>query len=126
MEPNVSTLERAFQLAATGLFSTVSEIKLKLMREGYRYELVEGPLLTKRRVSTKAKHYPLIMIRFLIDLGWDLVMHCKLCLVDLPQQWGNRVRLVVGFTREQPNHHADKSSPLRAVRLHSSNHLSGG
>ena len=57
MDPNVSTLERAFQLAATGLFSTVSEIKLKLMREGYRYELVEGPLLTKQLLAaiTKAR-----------------------------------------------------------------------
>ena len=43
MKPNVSALERAFELAATGHFSTVSEIKLKLLREGYQYEQVEGP-----------------------------------------------------------------------------------
>jgi len=45
----------ALQLAATGLFSTVSEIKLKLMREGYRYELVEGPLLTKQLLAAISK-----------------------------------------------------------------------
>ena len=57
MEPNISTLERAFQLAATGLFSTVSEIKLKLMHEGYRYEQVEGPELSKQLSAaiTKAR-----------------------------------------------------------------------
>ena len=48
MEPNVSTLERAFDLAATGLFSTVTEIRLRLAREGYRPELVERPELIKQ------------------------------------------------------------------------------
>ena len=42
MKPNISTLERAFELAATGLFSTVTEIKLRLAREGYQFEQVEG------------------------------------------------------------------------------------
>ena len=51
MEPNVSTLERAFHLAGTGLFSTVTEIKLRLAREGYRHELVEGPELIKQLTS---------------------------------------------------------------------------
>ena len=55
MDPNVSTLERAFQLAATGLFSTVSEIKLKLMREGYQYEQVEGPQLQRQLTDAIAK-----------------------------------------------------------------------
>ena len=55
MEPNVSTLERAFQLAATGLFSTVTEIKLKLAREGYRHELIEGPELTKQLLVAMTK-----------------------------------------------------------------------
>ena len=35
MQPNLSPIERAFQLAATGRYSTVSEIKLQLAREGY-------------------------------------------------------------------------------------------
>jgi hypothetical protein len=55
MEPNVSTLERAFYLAATGRFATVTEIKLKLAREGYRHELVEGPELTKQLLSAMTK-----------------------------------------------------------------------
>ena len=51
MEPNVSTLERAFYLAGTGLFSTVTEIKLRLAREGYRQEMVEGLELTKQLMA---------------------------------------------------------------------------
>jgi hypothetical protein len=42
MDPNVSTLERAFELAATGRFLTVSEIKLRLHRGGYHHESSTG------------------------------------------------------------------------------------
>src|SRR5688572_3399355 len=35
MDPNVSTLERAFALAASGRFHKVSDIRLQLHREGY-------------------------------------------------------------------------------------------
>ena len=42
MQPNLSPIERAFQLAATSRYSTVSEIKLQLAREGYPQEQVEG------------------------------------------------------------------------------------
>lgn len=57
MEPNVSPVERAFQLAASGRYLTVSEIKLALAREGYRQELVEGRHLAKQIVAviTKAR-----------------------------------------------------------------------
>jgi hypothetical protein len=48
MDPNVSTLERAFALAASGRFHKVSDIRLQLHREGYNYELVQGPVLTKQ------------------------------------------------------------------------------
>ena len=60
MKPNVSTLERAFELAATGLFSTVTEIRLRLAREGYQQEQIEGPELAKQLVAamTKASHRP--------------------------------------------------------------------
>ena len=60
MKPNVSTLERAFELAATGLFSTVTEIRLQLAREGYQYEQVQGPELAKQLVAamTKASQRP--------------------------------------------------------------------
>ena len=55
MKPNISTLERAFELAATGLFSTVTEIKLRLAREGYQFEQVEGPELAKQLVAAMTK-----------------------------------------------------------------------
>ena len=55
MDPNVSTLERAFQLAATGRYLTVSEIKLALSREGYRHEIVDGPELSKQLVAIMTK-----------------------------------------------------------------------
>ena len=55
MEPNVSTLERAFQLAASGRCATVTEIKLRLHKEGYRYELIEGPLLAKQLMDAITK-----------------------------------------------------------------------
>jgi hypothetical protein len=48
MDPNVSTLERAFALAASGRFHKVSDIRLQLHREGYNYELVQGPALAKQ------------------------------------------------------------------------------
>jgi hypothetical protein len=55
MEPNVSTIERAFQLAATGRFLTVTEIKLQLSREGYRHELVDGPELSRQLIAAMTK-----------------------------------------------------------------------
>jgi hypothetical protein len=41
-------LERAFALAASGPFHKVSDIRLQLHREGYNYELVQGPVLAKQ------------------------------------------------------------------------------
>ena len=41
MDPNVSALERAFALAATGRFHKVSDIRLQLHKEGYNYEMVQ-------------------------------------------------------------------------------------
>ena len=55
MKENVSAIERAFELAATGTFQTVSEIKLRLHKEGYNYEQVEGPTLRKQLVEAMAK-----------------------------------------------------------------------
>jgi hypothetical protein len=57
MEPNVSAVERAFQLAASARYLTVSEIKVTLAREGYRHELVEGRQLAKQllAVITRAR-----------------------------------------------------------------------
>lgn len=55
MEPNVSAVERAFQLATSGRYLTVSEIKLTLAREGYRHELVEGRQLAKQLLAVIAR-----------------------------------------------------------------------
>ena len=57
MKPNVSTLERAFELAATGL-SAVTEIRLQLAREGYQYEQVQGAELAKQLVAAMTKASP--------------------------------------------------------------------
>ena len=51
MDPNVSTLERAFALAASGRFHKVSDIRLQLHREGYNHEMVQGLALTKQLVE---------------------------------------------------------------------------
>jgi hypothetical protein len=52
MKPNTSTLERAFELAGSGL---VSEIKRQLSREGYSYRLVHGRELSKQLVAAMTK-----------------------------------------------------------------------
>ena len=51
MDPNRSVFERAFDLAASGRFLTVNEIRLRLHREGYREELIQGPILAKQLLS---------------------------------------------------------------------------
>lgn len=48
MKPNVSAIERAFELAATGIYQSVDEIKVALHKEGYAHDQVEGPLLYKQ------------------------------------------------------------------------------
>ena len=59
MDPNQSVFERAFDLAASGRFKTVSEIRRQLRREGYREELIQGPLLAKQLVGAIEKARPL-------------------------------------------------------------------
>ena len=48
MDPNVSALERAFALAASGRFYKVSDLRLQLHREGYNHEIVQGPVLFRQ------------------------------------------------------------------------------
>ena len=48
MHVHISTVERAFQLAASGRYATVTEIRSRLAHEGYRDEQVQGPLLAKQ------------------------------------------------------------------------------
>jgi hypothetical protein len=45
MEPDKSAIERAFELARTGRFLDVSEIKDRLRNEGYFTDTVTGPTL---------------------------------------------------------------------------------
>ena len=54
MDPKTTCLERAFQLAATGRYLTVTEIKLRLHEEGYAHSQVDGPLLKRQLVDAIA------------------------------------------------------------------------
>jgi hypothetical protein len=45
MIPNITVIERAFQLAQRGTFREVHEIKEQLSREGYFTDTVMGPML---------------------------------------------------------------------------------
>ena len=46
MKPNVNSLERAFELARTGAFETVDDIKGQLHREGYSFTSIIGKHLS--------------------------------------------------------------------------------
>jgi hypothetical protein len=46
MQPNVNTLERAFELARTGEFDRIGQVKNRLKLEGYSSELVVGSYLS--------------------------------------------------------------------------------
>ena len=48
METDISVLERAFQLAATGRYDNVTQIKRQLDQEGYPTLQVSGPALFKQ------------------------------------------------------------------------------
>ena len=48
MEPNVSAVERAFQLAKTGRYPTVQDIKQHLKKEGYLPHYIEGRTLSRQ------------------------------------------------------------------------------
>jgi len=46
MKPNVNNLELAFELARTGAFASIDDIKGQLHREGYSFESVVGKHLS--------------------------------------------------------------------------------
>ena len=48
MDPNVTALERAFQLAKTGQYLGVVEIKQQLNQEGYSHNQIEGRTLIRQ------------------------------------------------------------------------------
>jgi hypothetical protein len=57
MKANVSAIERAFQLAQTGRYLTVTEIKLRLNAEGYSHSQIEGPTLCRQLSAVMTKAY---------------------------------------------------------------------
>lgn len=48
MEPYVTVVERAFQLAKTGKYASVGSIKLQLRDEGYSPHQIEGRVLQRQ------------------------------------------------------------------------------
>jgi len=48
MKPNISPLERAFDLARTGEYRNVTEIKRVLVAEGYTIHQITGPTLVRQ------------------------------------------------------------------------------
>ncbi len=48
MKPHTTSLERAFQLAESGQFVTLDNIRIKLKNEGYDIRQMEGRSLLKQ------------------------------------------------------------------------------
>jgi|SoiMethySBSTD1v2_1073268.scaffolds.fasta_scaffold5096969_1 hypothetical protein len=48
MDPNKTTIGRAFELAHSGVCRTIYEIRRQLKIEGYNYDLIEGRTLMKQ------------------------------------------------------------------------------
>ncbi|WP_189426974.1 hypothetical protein [Devosia pacifica] len=48
MDPNKTTLERAFELAKSGRYTTNGEIKQVLAQEGYTASQITGPALMRQ------------------------------------------------------------------------------
>jgi len=48
MIPNQTALERAFELARSGKFKTVSELKTAIGKEGYLVSQLDGPMLQRQ------------------------------------------------------------------------------
>jgi hypothetical protein len=48
MDPNRTSLERAFELARSGDCATVSEIRHRLLVEGYAADQIDGPHLIRQ------------------------------------------------------------------------------
>ena len=55
MEPHISCLERAFQLAQSGRCRTLTEIRMRLNEEGYQAEQVTGPELCRQIIGIVEK-----------------------------------------------------------------------
>jgi hypothetical protein len=48
MQPNMTAIERAFELARSGRFSNASEVKRAVAAEGYSASQIEGPALMRQ------------------------------------------------------------------------------
>jgi hypothetical protein len=48
MKPNMTAIERAFELARSGHVASVADIRAQLKREGYEQSLVVGRVLTSQ------------------------------------------------------------------------------
>jgi hypothetical protein len=48
MHPRMTGLERAFDLARSGRFTTLDEVVKLLRKEGYSVDQIEGPLLRRQ------------------------------------------------------------------------------
>jgi hypothetical protein len=58
MQSNVTALERAFQLASSGEYHSVSEIRRRLKLEGYSSHQITGPELQRQLRALLARAEP--------------------------------------------------------------------
>lgn len=58
MDQNQSPVERAFELARSGRYANVSDIKRQLSKEGYSITQIEGPMLLKQLRTAMADTRP--------------------------------------------------------------------
>jgi hypothetical protein len=76
MEAGKTTLERAFELARSGRFSTVSELKLAVAAEGYDRKQLEGGALS-RQLSARPRWLPPRAVDLpALDKGSSIGTHC--------------------------------------------------
>jgi len=52
MHNGITTVERAFQLARSGKYTTLRRLKIALNREGYYGNDIQGPLLSRQLMRT--------------------------------------------------------------------------
>jgi hypothetical protein len=55
MDQNKTALERAFELAKSGEYSNVPDIRVRLRSEGYDSRQLQGPALTKQLIEIMQK-----------------------------------------------------------------------
>lgn len=58
MEPGITALERAFKLARSGKYATLTDLKSAVSREGYLADQLEGRLLARQLREILKEHRP--------------------------------------------------------------------